>query len=85
MAYFASLGYILDSSGAKEVLSNSDVLVSGSVRGLLNGKQKLFNCCKRLHPFLATSIQILHFKKFTEEYAPVLQELKRVANFFLQR
>ena len=49
MAYFSSLGYLLDSSGGSVVLCNVDVLASGSVRGFLSGKN--FNRCKRLHPF----------------------------------
>ena len=82
MAYFASLGYILDSSGAAEALCNSDVLASGSIRGFLSGKH--FNRCKRLHPLLATAIQILHLQKFTEECGLVSQEFKELLTFFFR-
>ena len=76
LAYFASLGYILDSSGGIEVLSNSEVLASGSVSGFLSGKH--YNRCKRLHPLLATAVQILHFQRFTEEHGPVSDELRQL-------
>ena len=36
--YFASLAYIVESSGGPEVFCISDVLASGSVRGFLAGK-----------------------------------------------
>ena len=44
--------------------------------------EKNFNRCKRLHPLLATAIQILHFQKFTEEYGPVSQEFKELLTSF---
>ena len=80
MAYFGSLGYILESSGTVEALCHSNVLASGSVKCFLSGKH--FNHCKRLHPLLATAIQILHFQKFTEEYGPVSQEFKELLTSF---
>ena len=64
--YFASLAYIVESSGGPEVLCISDVLASGSVRGFLAGKH--FNRCKRLHPLFATTLEILHFPGFIEKY-----------------
>ena len=66
LIYFASLGYIVESSGGPEVLCISDVLASGSFRGFLAGKH--FNRCKRLHPLFATALEILHFHGFIEKH-----------------
>ena len=66
LIYFASLGYIVESSGGPEVLCISDVLASGSVRGFLAGKH--VNRCKRLQPLFATALEILHFRGFIEKH-----------------
>ncbi|OWR54584.1 hypothetical protein KGM_215425 [Danaus plexippus plexippus] len=42
----------------------SNLLVSGSVNGFLEGKH--FNRCKRLHPLMELGLQVLHFKSFLE-------------------
>ena len=38
MAYFGGMGYILDGSGAPDVLTETGVLAAGSLNGFLNGK-----------------------------------------------
>ena len=66
MAYFASLGHFLDESGGPNILVDTGVLAVGSLRGFSAGKH--FNHCKRLHPMLATALQMLHFQSFLQEY-----------------
>ena len=82
MAYFACLGYILESSGGPEILCGADVLASGSVRGFLAGKH--FNRCKRIHPLFATSLQILHFKLFLESEGGISADCRILLNTFSQ-
>jgi hypothetical protein len=69
MAYFATLGYILEASGGPDVLCNAEVLAQGSMNGFLSGKH--FNRCKRIHPLFATALRMLHFKQFIELNGPV--------------
>ena len=38
MAYFASIGYLIESSGDTEILCNAEVIASGSIKGFLSGK-----------------------------------------------
>ena len=38
MAFFASIGYILEASGGPHILMDADVLASGSLNGFLQGK-----------------------------------------------
>ena len=80
MAYFGSLGYILESSGAAKLLCSADVLASGSVRGFLAGKH--FNRCKRLHPLFSAAIQILHFKHFVELHGAMTEECSSLLKHF---
>lgn len=44
----------------------SGLLAEGSVRGFLTGSH--FNRCKKLHPVVALSLKILHFKAFLTTY-----------------
>ena len=74
MAYFGSRGYILESSGAAELL------FSGSVWGFLAGKH--FNRCKRLHPLFSAAIQILHFKHFVELHGAMTEECSSLLKHF---
>ena len=62
MAFFKARGKLIDSSGGPEMLTDTDVLASGSMNGFLSGKH--FNRCKRLHPLLALSFEVLHFQAF---------------------
>ena len=38
LAYFASLGYLLDGSGGPDILTESEVLAAGSLNGFMSGK-----------------------------------------------
>ena len=38
MAYFGGLGYVLDSSGGPDILTETEVLAAGSLHGFLTGK-----------------------------------------------
>ncbi|GFS81880.1 uncharacterized protein TNCV_1544981 [Trichonephila clavipes] len=40
----------------------SNIIASGSVNGIVEGKH--FNRCKRLHPFMVLDLQMLHFDQF---------------------
>ncbi len=44
LAYFATLGYLIDCSGGSEILTEADVLAPGSVNGFLKGNH--YNRCK---------------------------------------
>ena len=84
MAFFKAIGKLIDSSGGPEMLTDTDVLSSGSLNGFLSGKH--FNRCKRLHPILALSLEILHFQAFLsyfegrDELENVLSELQLSQN-----
>ena len=66
MAFFKALGKLVEVSGGANMLNESDVLATGSLNGFLTGKH--FNRCKRLHPILALSFEVLHFLAFLECY-----------------
>jgi len=38
LAFFASLGYLLDGSGGPDILTETEVLAAGSLNGFLSGK-----------------------------------------------
>ena len=48
------------------------MLAEGSMNSFIEGKH--FNRCKRIHPYLAGALQILHFERFLKEN-PVDEEL----------
>ena len=48
------------------MLTDTEVLATGSLKGLISGKH--FNRCKRLHPLLALAFEKLHFFAFLELY-----------------
>jgi len=82
LAYFSSLGYIIEEPGGPQTLADTDVLASGSMNRLLSGKH--FNRCKRLHPLLATAVRVLHIRCFTKTHGKMpdsrlktLTQLKR--------
>lgn len=60
------IGKFIDSSGLPKLMVDSGMLAEGSVRGFLNGTH--FNRCKKLHPVVALSLKILHFKSFLNFY-----------------
>ena len=80
LAYFGSLGCLLESSGGPEVLCSVDVLASGSVKGFLSGKH--YNRCKRPHPILATTLHILHFRQFILLHGEISGGVKELLNAF---
>lgn len=62
LAYFKAIGKYIDNNGITNIMTDCEVLASGSVNGFIQGKH--FNRCKRLHPMISLAIQILHFKSF---------------------
>ncbi|CAH0731408.1 unnamed protein product, partial [Brenthis ino] len=65
MAYFKAVGKFIDNCGISDLMVNCGLLASGSVNSFITGKH--FNRCKRLHPLLSLSLQILHFERFIDE------------------
>ena len=79
MAYFGGLGYVLDSSGGPDILTETEVLAAGSLHGFLTGKHytryicencAFLNRCNRLHTILAAVFHVLHFRSFLEVEGP---------------
>jgi len=66
LAYFASLGYIIEDSGITDILIDCEALGSGSLKVLLHGKH--YNRCKRLHPIIFLALRHLHLKEFLAKY-----------------
>lgn len=53
-------------SGDPEMLTETEVLASGSLKGFLIGKY--FNICKRVYSILALALEIFHFLAFFDTY-----------------
>lgn len=66
MAFFKALGKLIEDAGGPAMLTEADVLATGSLNGFLSGKH--FNRCKRLHPILGLALEILHFQAFIVSY-----------------
>ena len=64
LVFFKAIGKIVEKSGGPEILTDSGALAPGSLNGILQGKH--FNRCRRLHPILALTLEILHFQAFME-------------------
>lgn len=62
MAFFKSLGTFINESRLSHMMIESNIIASGSVNGIIEGKH--FNRCKRLHPLMALGLQKLHFQEF---------------------
>ena len=62
MAYFKVIGKLVAESGGPRMLTECQVLASGSLKSFLAGS--FFNHCKCLHSILALAMQILHFREF---------------------
>jgi hypothetical protein len=62
LAYFGCLGSFIDGLGGPNILTETEVLASGSLRGFILGKH--YNRCKRIHPMLATALTQLHFQAY---------------------
>ena len=57
-----AIGRVVADSGGPEMLVESGVLASGSLKGFLECAN--YNRCKRLHPMLALAFHKLHFPEF---------------------
>lgn len=66
------IGKIIDSSGLPKLMVDSSLLADGSVRGFLSGTH--FDRCKKLHPVVALSLKMLHFKFFLKMNGQGAQE-----------
>ncbi|CAF4875177.1 unnamed protein product [Pieris macdunnoughi] len=62
MAFFKAVGTFINKCGLSHMMIESEIIASGSVNGIIEGKH--FNRCKRLHPLIALGLQILHFDIF---------------------
>ena len=68
MSFFGSLGKFIEGSrsGGPFVLSEQDIIASGSMTKFLKGK--MYNRCRRAHILLYGALHGLHFQRFgTEE------------------
>ena len=66
MSFFSSLGRMIEGSCGPYVLSECDIVVVGSINKILKGK--MYNICCRGNILLAAAMQILHFKKFLNDF-----------------
>ena len=64
MAFFPSLGKIIEGSGGPQMLSETSVAAMGSMNELLRGK--VYNRCRRGHILLSAAIDGLHLEQFFE-------------------
>ena len=80
MAYFGSLGSLLDSSSGPEILCNAEILTTSPMQGFISGKH--FSRCKRIHLLFALALQILHFQQFLEKMGDKSQECVLLLNDF---
>ena len=62
LAHFHAVGIFVAESGGPSILIACDILASGSIKGFITGKH--YNRCKRIHPLLASAMELLHFKFF---------------------
>lgn len=64
MSGFKAVGKFIEDCGITQIMVDAGLLASGSVSSFLTGKH--FNRCKRLHPLIAVTIEILHFEFFLQ-------------------
>ncbi|GFX70054.1 uncharacterized protein TNCV_4614921 [Trichonephila clavipes] len=64
MAFFKAIGVFINECGLSHMMIESNIIASGSVNGLVEGKH--FNRCKRLHPLMALGLKMLHFDHFLD-------------------
>ena len=64
MAFFGALGTFIAEDGIEYLLTESDILASGSVQGFLKGK--FYNRCTRIHQIAATLMKRNLCTKFRE-------------------
>ena len=77
ICHFRSIGKMIAQTDGSELLIESGVLASISLRRLIECYN--FNRCKRLHQMFALAMEILHFRQFLSEYPEkdqVFDELK---------
>lgn len=66
-AFYGSVGYIKNGSGALHILVISGILAPGCVNGFVSGKH--YNRCRRVNALWSCSTKILHFRQFTKTVA----------------
>ncbi|GFS61686.1 uncharacterized protein TNCV_4313191 [Trichonephila clavipes] len=64
MAFFKAIRVFINECGLSHMMIESNIIASGSVNGLVEGKH--FNRCKRLHPLMALGLKMLHFDPFLD-------------------
>ncbi|GFX51176.1 uncharacterized protein TNCV_2735271 [Trichonephila clavipes] len=64
MAFFKAIGVFINECGLSHMIIESNIIASGSVNGLVEGKH--FNRCKSLHPLIALALKMLHFDNFLD-------------------
>lgn len=64
MSVFKAIGKYIENCGITQIMVDAGLLASGSMSSFLTGK--LFNRCKRLHPLIALTTEIMHFEHFLE-------------------
>ncbi|GFU73164.1 uncharacterized protein TNCV_1268041 [Trichonephila clavipes] len=64
MAFFKAIGDFINEWGLSYMMIESNIIASGSVDGLVEGKH--FNRCKRLHPLMALGLKMLYFDHFLD-------------------
>ncbi|GFU83084.1 uncharacterized protein TNCV_65541 [Trichonephila clavipes] len=64
MAFFKAIGVFINECGLSHMMIESNIIASGSVNGLVEGKH--FNRCKRLHSLMALGLKMLHFDHFLD-------------------
>ena len=76
LAYLGCLGSFKDGSCGPNIVTDSGILASGSLRGFLQGKH--YNRCKRIHPLFAPAMTKLHFKAFLDTRGPLSEAEQKV-------
>jgi len=66
ICFFRAIGRIIAESGGPAMLTDTDVLAPGSLRGFIECKS--YNRCRRLHPMLALAFEILLYRRFITDY-----------------
>ncbi|GFV69643.1 uncharacterized protein TNCV_4507581 [Trichonephila clavipes] len=64
IAFFKAIGVFINECGLSHMMIEGNIIASGSVNGLVEGKH--FNRCKRLHPLMALGLKMLHFDHFLD-------------------
>lgn len=70
MSMFKAVGKYIEDCGLSQIMVDAGLLASGSVNSFLTGKH--FNRCKRLHPLIALTIEIMHFEYFLQNEEVIL-------------